>query len=462
VKSQSKPAAPKRLPIWPLKRRCSDQWILRFVRKLHRGQNAYITFHRKTNDRFKNLFSILSKRIGSFSARLQRRRQDAFFSINGFWRPELEDENPPPRIKNVWSRKTKHVHYLNAVYSDIDCYNTRLDPDEALEEIGKLIEAGRIPTPSCGLFSRGLWLFWLLRDRREPNRPPRAGKKINFLYHEVMLNIQKTLASVGADSGATDASRTTRVPGSKNSRSGQTVCVLWPPRGQPPTFTLTRLLRHFKPEAAQPKKTERERPREVPDRHSPLRPKTNDNGWTRVNRQRVRQFRLLEKLRDGFEKGCRNKAAMIYARLLKTRQANPLGELSMNIEQKLARFGARCRPPLTAPEVRGAVQSGTSKRRGSIRNKTISEWLGITLTEHEALKERFGRYAWRPSPINSVPRPAEARREAIRKIVGTDEPLSIREMTRMLREKGHDVSPTQVAKDYRALGYNYRGKRWIK
>jgi hypothetical protein len=155
-----------------------------------------------------------------------------------------------------------------------------------------------------------------------------------------------------------------------------------------------------------------------------------------VNQRRIEQFVELGKIRNGFDEGCRNRAALIYARFLATS-----GLSVAVVRDEIERFGKTCKPPLLPYEVSGAVRSGTEKRFASIRNDTIREWLQITWEEHLALKAKFGRSAWKPyapGPLNR----AQSRRKQILLFVDKYGVVPNRKMAALLKKKGHQVSPT--------------------
>jgi hypothetical protein len=441
----------KRKASWPLKRTHGVNAELRVIAGLHRGGDSYVTFHRVDGGKFTNLFSICAAELEpQYLAHRNALRQDAYFSINGLWHYVLNGAGiPKPFIKGVFTRKAAHVRYLNACYSDVDCYKKGLTPTAALIKIGRLIQDGTLPPPSFGLQSRGLWLFWLLRAEKDPARPPRTGSRNLVAYNEIQKRIRRILADVGGDAAARDAARPARVPGSINSKNGAIVEVLWPPKTtQPATYTLKQLAHYFGVVLAEPTSPEKIElnGRIIEYLRRRRREKARSNPWHRVNDQRLRQFLALGGLRGGFSEGHRNRAAFIYARLLTTN-----GEIAEDVQTALEDFGQECTPQLTPSEIDSAVKSGTELRAKSIANETISEWLEIDWKEHAALKKEFGRYAWKP--ISSPPAsPAELRRAEIMRLSKKRGVLPNRQMAALLQELGYKVSPTQVVKDYRALG----------
>lgn len=80
-----------------------------------------------------------------------------------------------------------------------------------------LADAGVIPQPSIMARSgRGVYLFWLLRDVKDPASPPRAWPEKIELYKKCnrSLNDRLRARQLPADRAAIDAARVLRVPGS--------------------------------------------------------------------------------------------------------------------------------------------------------------------------------------------------------------------------------------------------------
>jgi len=427
---------------------------LRLITALHRGGDSYVTFGRKVSaeGKFQNLFSIRANHLQAELPRhLDRLRRDSYFSVNGFWNRTLNSTREVPFIPGFIPHRTAQLQYLNAVYSDIDFYKKGLSTQAVRAEIEKLVERGTLPPPSFGLQSRGLWLFWLLHDGQQTGKPPPSSKGNRAAFRRIMKKICAVLEAVGADPGAIDPARITRVPGSVNSKNNQHVQVLWPPPGRKPAiYTLNRLVEFFKldeeDESAKRIATDLRRIKTALRHRGILQPRPlKKSGWMGVNDQRLRQFIALWELRGGFKEGCRTYAALIYARLLST-----LGVPDKAVVGLLEEFGNSCKPPLLPHEIAGAVSQGMKQLPGSIRNETISEWLAITYQEHVALRKIFSRYAWKAFEQAPQSR-AQKRRKEIQRIVRKQGLLPNRRMAELLTKRGHPASPTQVLKDYKSL-----------
>ena len=90
---------------------------------------------------------------------------------------------------------------------------------------------------------RGVWLFWLLGDIRDPRKPQRAWPEKITQWTEIQKAIHERLAMCGAD--ARDAARVTRVPGSIHTGTNLEVFYMWQGdrRGLVPVYTLDDMAR---------------------------------------------------------------------------------------------------------------------------------------------------------------------------------------------------------------------------
>jgi hypothetical protein len=190
---------------------------VRAIIEIHRGSDGYVTFHRKRGDKLENLGSVRAAELATmfpeFAAELER---DSYFSVNSFYRPERFG-NCLAGLRPAY-RKAKGARHLNACFVDIDFHDQpgSFDFGYHFGQIITLQDRRMIPPASLVTRSgRGLWLFWLLADPRNPMIPPRAFAEQLLAYDAVQRElIQRT----GADA-ASDVARITRVPGSINSKT---------------------------------------------------------------------------------------------------------------------------------------------------------------------------------------------------------------------------------------------------
>jgi len=211
---------------------------------IHRDSSGYVGFVRKpdpdnpTLDKhgrprtFDNLFSIQVADLRSmFPALVEWLTHDSYCTVNAYHRAAPWDNKLTGR-PDVW-RREKDLQSLTACYADIDC--GRPDSDElgaaltwrqVLYQAGTLADAGVIPQPSIMARSgRGVYLFWLLRDDKEPTKLPHAWPEKIELYKACNRALNERLRNyeLPADANALDAARVLRVPGSIHRKAAQRV-----------------------------------------------------------------------------------------------------------------------------------------------------------------------------------------------------------------------------------------------
>jgi len=172
---------------------------------------------------FENLFSIQAAELRSmFPALAEWLTHDSYFTVNAYYRA-AHYTNKTTGLPDVY-RKEKHLRTLNACYADIDSGRPESDePGAALDwraaqhEAENAADLGIIPHPSIMARSgRGVYLFWLLRDEKDPEKLPHAWPEKIELYKACNRALVQRLQDfhLPADPKAIDAARVLRVPGS--------------------------------------------------------------------------------------------------------------------------------------------------------------------------------------------------------------------------------------------------------
>ena len=339
-----------------------------------------ITFHAKdAKGTFRNLCGVRGEHLRSmfpqFRADLER---DAFFSLNAFL-----DTSNGGRIRPAVTRRTDLVRYLCACFVDIDCHKQGLSFDEALAAVIDMERDGLIPPSIIVSSGRGMWLLWLLHDVKDESAPPRAFPEKVELYHRLQRAIGQRFATIGADLAAKDVARLARVPGSVHTVSSVPV-KYWlqlDERRCGFTYTLPQLAAYFPVEAVV------DRPRAVRDALTESANPNKRRGWEAMHRRRLADFQILYAIRGGFEEGCRNNGALIYAWLLKCNRTR-----RVEVETVVLAFGAKCRPPLSPADCRHAVRSAYARKGDGkacfarMLDQTISDWLRVTPEESRLMK----------------------------------------------------------------------------
>lgn len=211
---------------------------------IHRDPNGFIAFVRKTDPqnppldrdgkpkKWENMFSIrvsdLPTLPGLFDAWLTH---DSYMSVNSFYRA-ARYLNARTGLPDAL-RTTETASRLNTCYADIDGGRPEsADPlqhigwRQALLEAGVLADRGIIPQPSIMARSgQGVYLFWLLRDEKNPALPPKAWPEDIPIYKACNRALQARILEnrLPADTGAFDVARVLRLPGSIHRKVGRRV-----------------------------------------------------------------------------------------------------------------------------------------------------------------------------------------------------------------------------------------------
>lgn len=129
--------------------------------------------------------------------------ENNYISLNTFYKPQ---------------RRLENIKELNALYIDLDYYNTNKTQSQILMDLEQNYFNQLIPLPNYIVDSgRGMYLIWLI------NKVPSQALPLWKAIEEYFYN---QLKDFGADRQALDATRILRVPGSINSKSKTVVTVL--------------------------------------------------------------------------------------------------------------------------------------------------------------------------------------------------------------------------------------------
>lgn len=425
------------------------------ILRLHRHTDGYVTFSVRSGDDFRHHVAIRAGELETyFPEFIQDFEKDAYVSINAGWR--LSKCGPKGRAYGHPKHDSRNLRYLCACYVDIDYYRLGVTSTSFGTVLGWVVtyqDTGHIPPASMIVRSgRGMWLLWLLRDSKCPEHALWAWPEKLEVYAKVQRSIGERLARIGADAAARDPARHIRIPGSFHTGSEQQVkWWIQGSGGSGVTYTLPELAHFFGVEA------QKRRPRVCP----PNEPEKSRNqnrrrGWEALNARRLEDFEDLRAMRSGgFDEGCRNRAAMLYAWLLRLNGWN-----RDDATHEIAVLARSCRPPLPMADQRDAVKTGFGRTIRKVRDQTISDWLLVTPVESEWLDGLPPASRFQPERL-SAPNLAEKvhgaeaqrRRVAIQSIVSErngDVP-TCRKMAALLGALGIHVGHVQVSHDYNAL-----------
>jgi len=417
---------------------------VRPILEIHRGPDAFVSFHRKCNGKMDNLGSVLTSELETmfpqFAAELET---DSYFSVNSFYRAGYSGECLPG-LKPA-HRRGIDARYLNACFVDID-FHDQASPFDFGHQFGQIItlqDKGIIPPASMMMRSgRGLWLYWLLVDSKNATLPPRAFSEKVLAYNAIEIEL---IRRTNGDMAAHDVARITRVPGSINSKVGDAMRVMfWTQRaanGRAYVYTLESLAGFLGIELPLVRRGRRV---------SEPRPEASARGlkgWQALWQYRFDDFQTLFKIRGRFSEGCRNWAAYYYGVILRG-----CGMTDQAVRRELTRFGSKCSPVLTQDEVHGAVEQ-SKHNRGQVRDSIIAACLKVTPEEAQYIP-RWADLSALPevscSDMNLKPlQRADNRRQAMTEILDAlGRVPSSRQMAKLLRQRGIQISHVQVSRDY--------------
>lgn len=362
---------------------------------------------------------------------------------------------------------TSTLRWLNVAYCDIDCYKAGLEVGEAVGKIITLQDLGEIPPATLLARSgRGLWAFWFLIDEKnpasgqatiygqvhEPHTPQRASARATALYARVQRAIADKLTPIGADLAALGPVRYAPFPGTRKSKSGNTV-LYWPQVTQHglPAYTLRDLGHHLGLELRTREHPIIEAVLSLPDdADSQAKRKARAlKGWRGRWAVLLRDLEMLLRLRNNTFNGAghdgvsRNISAFYYAAALR-RSGMSLSDVTARVGE----LGARC--GLTRDEIAHAIKQAVRTRgRDLLSHARVRRDLRVTETEATYLSGRT------PTPASSRKDDIAARHAAIRQVIdehGGNAP-STRRMVTLLEERGiRSGNHTTVFQDYKRLG----------
>lgn len=430
------------------------------IRRFHRAPDGFVAFMGRSGDEgLKPLGSVKTADLEEGMAGLgSRLRHDAYFSVNAFYRPA--------------TRKQADLRYLNALYVDIDFHDpaSSTPQPERMDEAAARAEASRpwgralsavleaqdmrlIPPPSLlSLSGRGLWLFYLLVDPKT-GLPPEAfpGKAAVYgaLNRELRERLSASSEYLQADPNAADASRVTRVPGSRHASVNRRVefQVQSDERGRGFVYGLDEIAELLGLDLGARKRTAGKSGRRVPARRA---------GWEARWTHLLDDLSTLERQRDGFGKGCRNYAIWVTAYVLRK-----LGTDSDAIAAEVLRRAATCRPPFPKAEARTALKSAVEATRATGANITIEvvrRWLHVTPDEERSLKTvaspgtRKARKAPSGRAVLRAARHAMLAKLAAEDLKARGALRSVRDYVFALDVLGVKVSHPTIVRDLKALG----------
>lgn len=432
---------------------------------LHRGNDGFISFHRKRGDEFEDLWSVKASELtGLFPDMIPELHSDAFYSINSFYRGGHTDSpigingSKHPRA----FRQGAGLRWLTACFADIDCVNLGLDVGTVIGSVINAQDRGDLPPASIITRSgNGIWLFWILTADEGTDHPVRAWKEKVRLYCNVQRAIGERLVRLGADAKARDVSRITRIAGSVNTKAAVLV-EYWPQLDK-----TGRAFRYRLGELAELLNVEIPKPIQFIERAVTKLSERGQKGqrgrWLKARDN----FRRLWELRGQFRPGTRSAAAYVYTVILRSLT----GDLKLTdnqVNEELLRlwgsFGQPLGDKFTFSELQSASKAEGFKF-GGITNQTISDLLHITPAESDLLDNwpaaaRYGPGAEAVPKLSRGENAAERRKWIVEIVTRMGSVPTGAEMIERLAVVGITAAAATVLKDMQELGYdNPRQKR---
>ena len=426
---------------------------------LHRGNDGFVPFcrKRKDSDDFEDMFSMKASEIESYFPQLLPALDvDSYFGINAMYRANkgtsLTAKEHGVRLPQAY-KSGDGVKYLTAVFADIDCHKLGIDVGSAVGAVIRAQDRGDIPPASMLTRSgRGVWVWWMLRDEKNPRLPIRAWPEVIRLWCNVQRKVTDLFASVGADAGARDSARITRVPGSVNSKADARV-VYWLQAGsdgKPFSYTLEALANTFNVELP----TRNKEVMTVTKRLSVRGRKGQRGRWLRARTN----FENLWERRGRFAEGVRNNAVFVYATILRSQllDESVVWEECRRLYADLDQGNEPYTLDDLAASMKRAVGFGRVGRFGGVRNQTIADMLDVTPDESVLLPswKPASRFKTTPEPESLSRRELQVRRRELLRVKVAELGFvpSQRELVGWLEEQGVPTVEATVAKDLDALG----------
>lgn len=412
------------------------------IRVFHRHPDGVVTFHSTAAGNFESVAGFKTPHLTRLLRQIEDRlRVDAHFSLNAFY----YQISGPHYLPASLIRNSRRLRYLCTCFRDLECYKFGISAEQVLKALRKLEADGVIPKLSGWSESgRGIWVFWLIEDQKQPGLAQRAFPEKIALYERIQNELHARLSHLGAE--AKDCPRAARLRGSINTKSGRIVVYSFErrPDGSLITYTLAGLAEQLHLET-KPKKSSRPAAKRgsVPNRR---------RGYDALAARRLREFEKLRRMRGRFERTTRGNAAMIYAWLLRCNRYSPA-----NAKRKIFEFGrSGCTPSLPPSRCRGELKTGFKAKMRKFTDAKIADLLDITPEESASLEKlpNAAHYGARLGPSQHPKRMrSEQRRQLINQhIAQLGYVPSTRTIAKWLCEHGCRVSYVTVAGDYHALG----------
>ena len=287
-------------------------------------------------------------------------------------------------------RNNKLVSEYHSIWSDLDYYKLpnlfAQTPEQILMWLETEYFQKSIPTPNYVVFSgRGLTISWTI-DPILANRFPEWSLAQEYIYNQ--------LKEMGADAGAKDPSRVTRIPDTINSKNGAITYMKVYSREK---YDIEGIIEYI-PDEPDPEPT--------PEPAKKRRTKRSKSKITHILNERtliyarMQDLETLQELRRDCE-GCREVMCFLFRFWASCFYTSTEQALNLTLE-----FNSNFTKPLSRKEVMSATRSAekayNKKENESphntygwngyrYRNKTLIDMLNISLDDQKYLKTIIGK-----------------------------------------------------------------------
>lgn len=356
--------------------------------------------------------------------------------------PEFDHLMAPRRDRKV-------ARWLTCCWTDLDVYNAGITVGQALGAVTDAADRGEIPWPSIlAMSGRGIWVFFLLRGEDENGEAidcERAWPE-NVTWHwKINDSLAHKFSQLGADAKSTDVARLTRIPGSQNGKSGETVrYLIFAENGKlaradmigklqvdPIRYTLSELGESLGIPHPQSTINRGKNRKMVRTRSKAKLAKAETARWRWI----LQSLDLLETIRGGFPEGTRHHAIIVKAFCLG--RLNKLLNKGYDIEALCLETAQNCSPPMDDKDLIETIKKGERGEIGTalpnfqgyaLSYQTVSRWMRVTPHEELLLTEALDRKVLSYAPREQEPgtktqpeqvREAERRRALILQLAST-------------------------------------------
>lgn len=411
--------------------------------------------------------------------------QDSLVSLNASFSTLGQQ---PYRQQGYPMHRLDTLRYLNAVFVDLDYPDfsddegNELTRPKVIAEIERLEYEGIVPPSTMKVDTgHGMWVLWMLHQPGQRSQSHRLVQDIELqTYAKINGALRGIFAHLGADSKPSAATHI-RMDGSF--RPEYDSYVRWDLSGEsstPYTYELLELAEFF-----DVKVTPR-LPEEVRSAFQASgRTTAPSKAWIATNENRLTVVRtMLDARGGGFDRGCRNHGAYLYALALRG-----VKTAFARAEAQVIAMGRDCRPPLSEGDCCAAVEQAWRPRlefnRANPRSimlsyQCIADSLAVSPDEAQIVSQAIGGKAF-PAGVQFGPtvlmrdgngkETLQARiarlKAAILEIVTErqvshpgDPVPSSRLMSKLILEKyGIDVAHNTIGKHYPELGYETKRQK---